>query len=429
MKKMISIILSVLMMVSAFCVATVSADTTNEKSGDSLNCKWSFNDKNGTLTISGNGKMADYSYDVDDPDGYDDYDDVSKVTPNTPWKNYATKIKTVVIEKGVKNIGSLAFMNCTNLATVKITGSVSSVGFLSFANCRKLTNISLPKNLTSIQSFAFMNCNKLTKVTIPNSNIKMNIDSDVFFGCTKLKSFNIPKQVYKIGDGAFSCPNLTMITVDKNNKYFVSDNNVLYRAGKKYLLQYAPGKKNTRFTIPSTVKQMGVASFMYCKNLKLVTLSKSIKWIEQNNFAYCTNLETIVIPKSVTVVSSESFYKCNKLRVVFYDGSKKQWNKIYKSTETNLLKATVAYNGAKSAVGLNAKSLSVKKGKTAQIKGYVYYKNGKVSSSVKYKTSNSKVVTVNSKGKVTGKKKGTCYVTVSAKSNSKVYAKCKVVVK
>lgn len=429
MKKMISIILSVLMMVSAFCVATVSADTTNEKSGDSLNCKWSFNDKNGTLTISGNGKMADYSYDVDDPDGYDDYDDVSKVTPNTPWKNYATKIKTVVIENGVKNIGSLAFMNCANLATVKIAGSVSSVGFLSFANCRKLTNISLPKNLTSIQSFAFMNCNKLSKVTIPNSNIKMNIDSDVFFGCTNLKSFNIPKQVYKIGDGAFSCPNLTMITVDKNNKYFVSDNNVLYRAGKKYLLQYAPGKKNTRFTIPSTVKQMGVASFMYCKNLKLVTLSKSIKWIEQNNFAYCTNLETIVIPKSVTVVSSESFYKCNKLRVVFYDGSKKQWNKIYKSTETNLLKATVAYNGAKSAVGLNAKSLSVRKGKTAQIKGYVYYKNGKVSSSVKYKTSNSKVVTVNSKGKVTGKKKGTCYVTVSAKSNSKVYAKCKVVVK
>lgn len=429
MKKMISIILSVLIMVSAFCVATVSADTTNEKSGNSLNCKWSFNDKNGTLTISGNGKMADYSYDVDDPDGYDDYDDVSKVTPNTPWKNYVTKIKTVVVENGVKNIGSLAFMNCANLATVKIAGSVSSVGFLSFANCRKLTNISLPKNLTSIQSFAFMNCNKLSKVTIPNSNIKMNIDSDVFFGCTNLKSFNIPKQVYKIGDGAFSCPNLTMITVDKNNKYFVSDNNVLYRAGKKYLLQYAPGKKNTRFTIPSTVKQMGVASFMYCKNLKSVTLSKSIKWIEQNNFAYCTNLETIVIPKSVTVVSSESFYKCNKLRVVFYDGSKKQWNKIYKSTETNLLKATVAYNGAKSAVGLNAKSLSVKKGKTAQIKGYVYYKNGKVSSSLKYKTSNSKVVTVNSKGKVTGKKKGTCYVTVSAKSNSKVYAKCKVVVK
>lgn len=347
MKKMISIILSVLMMVSAFCVATVSADTTNEKSGDSLNCKWSFNDKNGTLTISGNGKMADYSYDVDDPDGYDDYDDVFKVTPNTPWKNYVTKIKTVVVENGVKNIGSLAFMNCTNLATVKIAGSVSSVGFLSFANCRKLTNISLPKNLTSIQSFAFMNCKKLSKVTIPNSNIKMNIDSDVFFGCTNLKSFNIPKQVYKIGDGAFSCPNLTMITVDKNNKYFVSDNNVLYRAGKKYLLQYAPGKKNTRFTIPSTVKQMGVASFMYCKNLKSVTLPKSIKWIEQNNFAYCTNLETIVIPKSVTVVSSESFYKCNKLRVVFYDGSKKQWNKIYKSTETNLLKATVAYNGAK----------------------------------------------------------------------------------
>lgn len=89
----------------------------------------------------------------------------------------------------------------------------------------------------------------------------------------------------------------------------------------------------------------------------------------------------------------------------------------------------MAYNGAKSAVGLNPKSLTIKKGKTAQLKGYAYYKNGKVSNSAKYKTSNSKVATINSNDKVTGKKKGTCYVTVSAKSNSKVYTKCKVVVK
>lgn len=58
MKKMISIILSVLMMFSVFGVVTVSASTTDEKSGNSLNCKWSFNEKSGTLTISGNGKMS-----------------------------------------------------------------------------------------------------------------------------------------------------------------------------------------------------------------------------------------------------------------------------------------------------------------------------------------------------------------------------------
>lgn len=54
----------------------------------------------------------------------------------------------------------------------------------------------------------------------------------------------------------------------------------------------------------------------------------------------------------------------------------------------------MAYNGTKSAVGLNPKSLTVKKGKTAQLKGYVYYRNGKVSKNVKYKTSNSKVATI-----------------------------------
>ena len=74
-------------------------------------------------------------------------------------------------------------------------------------------------------------------------------------------------------------------------------------------------------------------------------------------------------------------------------------------------------------------ALTLKNDTPVQLKGYAYYKNGKVSNSAKYKTSNSKVATINSNDKVTRKKKGTCYVTVSAKSNNKVYTKCKVVVK
>lgn len=48
---------------------------------------------------------------------------------------------------------------------------------------------------------------------------------------------------------------------------------------------------------------------------------------------------------------------------------------------------------------------------------------------VKWTTSNKKVAVVNSKGKVTAKKKGTCYISVTSTDGSRKSAKCKITVK
>ena len=48
---------------------------------------------------------------------------------------------------------------------------------------------------------------------------------------------------------------------------------------------------------------------------------------------------------------------------------------------------------------------------------------------LKWTTSKSKIATVNSKGKVTAKKKGTCFIYATAKDGSKKSAKCKITVK
>lgn len=84
------------------------------------------------------------------------------------------------------------------------------------------------------------------------------------------------------------------------------------------------------------------------------------------------------------------------------------------------------------SVKLNKKAISLKaKGKAKQ---KTYTLKATVSKDannkkVKWTTSNKKVAVVNSKGKVTAKKKGTCYISVTSTDGSRKSAKCKVTVK
>ena len=52
--------------------------------------------------------------------------------------NVISKITSVVIEDGVKEIGDNAFSNCESLASIEIPRSVTSIGKFAFANCENI---------------------------------------------------------------------------------------------------------------------------------------------------------------------------------------------------------------------------------------------------------------------------------------------------
>lgn len=120
-----------------------------------------------TLTISGKGAMPNF-------EGTGD--------PVCPWENEKQKIKKVIIEKGVTNIGKNAFRGCSELAEVHISKTVKEIGVSAFQGCTALTQIDIPDSVNSVGSFAFIGCTRLTEVhTHWKNSYEINFGLFVFY--------------------------------------------------------------------------------------------------------------------------------------------------------------------------------------------------------------------------------------------------------
>nr|WP_316620553.1 leucine-rich repeat protein [uncultured Ruminococcus sp.] len=284
-KKALAVLLSAMLLLSAVPFAASAAEVAPQEqsvgatSGTTGDCTWTLDD-NGTLTISGNGAMRDYS---------SKYSYGTSITI-APWGD---NIKTVVIEGGVTSIGEYAFEYCTGLTSVTIGNSVASIGDYAFYKCTGLTSVTIPDSVTSIGSSAFSGCAGLTSVTIGNS--VTSIGSYAFNDCTGLTSVTIPDSVTSIGSSAFSgCTGLTSVT------------------------------------IPDSVTSIGDYAFNYCTGLTSVTIPDSVTSIGYSAFCGGTGLTSVTIPDSVTSIGdyalgyyySKSFQKVDGFTIYGIQGSK-----------------------------------------------------------------------------------------------------------
>ena len=187
---MIQIKKTILTLVALLAVTTGAWAQGPWTSGD---CTVTLN--NGTLTVSGNGAMADY-------------DNLSDL----PWINNSGDITSVVVESGVTSVGMSAFCSLENITSVTLPEGLTAINDMAFNGCNSLQSITLPEGLTAISSNAFSGCSSLQSITIPST--VTSIGSDAFYSCSDLTSVTLPEGLTAIGGTAFaSCSSLTSITI------------------------------------------------------------------------------------------------------------------------------------------------------------------------------------------------------------------------
>lgn len=270
--------------------------------------------KAGTLTVSGQGAMPDYSS-----------------LEEQPWREYSSQIRKVVIGNGVTSIGSCAFWECGVLST-EIPSSVTSIGNNAFYKSA-IISATIPSSVKTIGDSAFQQCQNLSAVTV--SEGVETIGQNAFRACSSLTSIELPASIGEVGAAAFfQCQALLSVTFAPGSKQVKLGDNLFTQC--YYLM---------RVTLPKNIDRIGEGMFQNCLSLAGVEIPQGAKSIETFAFSSCSVFTTVIIPDSVESIGTAAFAAC-PLADIYFTGTEEQWNNVRKlgDTQAAVSKVTIHYN-------------------------------------------------------------------------------------
>lgn len=273
-------------------------------------------DKNGFVIEKGVlKKYTGSGGDITIPDG------VKSIEKYAFWNNF--NVTSVVIPKSLVSMEGNVFSYCMKLKEIKVSKNnqyFSSENGILYDKKKKVLlqcpremegDIIIPETVVKIGDKAFDNCYYLTSISIPES--VTSIGKYAFYFCLRLLNATIPKNVKSIGVGAFAGEQrMSDIQVSEDNKYFTSENGILYDKKKKVLIQ-CPRAKSGEIKIPESVTNIGEEAFEYCQNITSIIIPESVTNIGRVAFKSCENLTSVIIPQGVTQIEESTFSGCSSL--------------------------------------------------------------------------------------------------------------------
>ena len=292
-------------------------------------------------------------------------------------------------------IKALKISNIFSVANIEIINTFAFRG-------TPIKSFTIESSVKNIRIYAFADCTNLKKVTFLSKDVYID---DKAFGYV----YNTKKELF-LRQGEMDIIGYRWSTAEK---YANRDLDFSY---------YDINVVSSTTTIPTVVKPTKLTL-----NRKSVVLTK----YSRNTG---TELNATVTPTNAT--NKSVIWKSSNPKVAKVD-SKGNVTTVSKgtciitatSTVDSKVKATCKVTVVQKVVSVNlsAKSKTIKKGKSFTLKATVLPTNANIKS-VTFTSTNKKVATVNSKGKVTAKKSGKTTIIVTTKDGKK-RAKCTVKVK
>lgn len=334
MKRIISVLVSVLLLVSAAAVYTIA-----ETSGDYT---YQFITED-TIEIT---KYQGVDEELNIPSEIDGYSVVS--IGNSAFYNNLNLVK-VTIPDGVVRIGGNAFSYCRYIKTVDIPSTVEEIGYYAFGDCSDITSIDIPSSVKTIGEQAFAYCTDAQTVNIPEG--VETIGSRAFIGCDWLQIVEIPRSVTSIGERAFGY----YLTLDQTGIVEAKVENLRIHgyaetAAQEYAqthdfpffdietmetpeFEYIVSREGNaaitgyngtaeKLEIPTEldgfpVVEIGVDAFRGCTTLKEVFIPDCAKTVSHWAFADCTSLKSVRLPDEMYAVYSNVFANCTALESIY----------------------------------------------------------------------------------------------------------------
>ena len=335
MKKVMAVLLSMVLLLAAVPMSTVSAATTGTYNG------MEYKIEGGEVTLTGHTSALPKTLVI--PDTIEGY----PVT-TIGYKAFedADSLLSVTIPDSVTFLDDYAFAWCFRVKTIVVGNGVTKINYGAFSYCSYLTRVDIGRGAIDISPYAFMSDGDLTAVNVDPANPAYCSEDGVLYNKAmtyliyypggKPGAYTVPEGVTHIYGSAFDfCDTITAITlpstltgipqqcftdcesfaaihIAEGNPYMASMDGIVYSKDKKTLM-FCPSGKTGAVNIPEGVTSIRGSAFHHCERISSVNIPNSVTSIGDSAFGYCHGLRSVTIPDSVTEIGDYLFYDCNNL--------------------------------------------------------------------------------------------------------------------